>query len=303
MRVGILLLTANRSDKKKLMLDFVKGIKKSENKHKIILHKTKTPLKCDVALIFSFFNKFTKEQNLRKKIYKLTKCPNWLILDNDPFVYKEMSKKNTINFENYYFRICLNSPYYNEGCFMNQNCPSDRWNLISKEKNIILKPWRETGNHILLLLQSTNKYSIRNCNFNKWINNTISIIRKYSNRPIIIRRKKNEKLKLKIKDPINKISYTNNPLIENDLKNCWAAICYNTSACVPCIIEGIPVFVGHPSAITYQVSNTDFTKIENPLMPERQQFLNDLCYSCWSLKEFRNGTIWNRFESYITKNQ
>ena len=70
---------------------------------------------------------------------------------------------------------------------------------------------------------------------------------------------------------------------------------------MPCILEGIPVFCGHESTIPYKICNTDFSKIEEPLMLNRMQFFNDLGYAIWNINEFKNGTLWNRIENYLDK--
>ena len=61
---------------------------------------------------------------------------------------------------NYYYRVGLNDYTYDKGIFKNHNSPADRWQMIQKEQNIDIKPWRNKGNYILLCLQNPTDTSL-----------------------------------------------------------------------------------------------------------------------------------------------
>jgi hypothetical protein len=54
---------------------------------------------------------------------------------------------------------------------------------------------------------------------------------------------------------------------------------------------GCPVFVDQLSAAAL-VGQTDFSKIETPVYPERQAWLNSLAYCQFNEKELIDGTLW-----------
>jgi hypothetical protein len=91
----------------------------------------------------------------------------------DQYDYIAQTKKPVIVFEgatfrrnikvgddNYYYRIGLNDYTYNNGIFKNKNSPSDRWDMIQKEQDIEIKPWRSEGKYILLCLQNPTDTSL-----------------------------------------------------------------------------------------------------------------------------------------------
>ena len=54
---------------------------------------------------------------------------------------------------------------------------------------------------------------------------------------------------------------------------------------------GCPVFVTDISAAKF-MGLTDFSKIETPVYPERQQWLNSLAYSQFNETELVDGMLW-----------
>ena len=54
------------------------------------------------------------------------------------------------------------------------------------------------------------------------------------------------------------------------------------------VIGGVSVFVG-PESLAWDVGNQDLTTINNPIKPDRIQWLNDLAYTEWTLEEIQNG--------------
>jgi hypothetical protein len=282
--IGIFIGTTKKNPhKKNIIQHFAKGIKN----HNVIISDN-VKIDCDIGVMFSYFNPITKIPVDRYNIYKNNNC-RWIFIDSDPTISYN-SKKMPI-----YYRVSLDSVYFNEAQFPNYNYDDKRWKKICQEKNIIIKPWRKTGDHILLLLQHDIGFSTKGIKLNKWINETISTIRKYSDRKIIIRYKINS-MEYKIIDPINNFTISNpeNPIFK-DIENAWCAVHYSTTAALPCIMSGIPVFCGNESSIVYEVSNTDLSLIEDPKMPEREDYFNKLGYCLYNIEEFKDGTLWNRF--------
>ena len=90
--------------------------------------------------------------------------------------------------------------------------------------------------------------------------------------------------------------------MQDDCKNAWGCAVYNTSASVIPILEGIPLFSSDRSCISYQVSNDNINSlINNPYMPDRTQWLSNIAYSIWNVKEMSDGIVWKRIRSRLNE--
>ena len=72
--------------------------------------------------------------------------------------------------------------------------------------------------------------------------------------------------------------------------NVHCTISYSSNPGVHSIIEGVPAFVS-PSSLAYPVGNDiDFLHdIEQPLMPDRTQWLNDYAWTEYTIEEISQG--------------
>jgi hypothetical protein len=136
-----------------------------------------------------------------------------------------------------------------------------------------------------------------------WIKNTVTEIRKYSDRPIIVRGHPGDKDAAKYLAQKNvDWSLSKREKIKQDFQNAWATITYNSSPGVASAIEGIPVFVTDPNPKISQacvVANTDLSQIENPKMFDRQQWLERLSMCHWKFEELSNGTAWAHMRQFF----
>ena len=177
------------------------------------------------------------------------------------------------------------------------------WQEIKSKIGFDLKPWRTDGNHILICLQRNGGWSMQGLDVMDWCVKTILEIKKYSNRPIIVRAHpgdKNAKNYLKLNVPDVKISTNQNIL--DDFKTAWATITYNSSPGVASAIEGIPVFVTDPfpeNSQSLKVCNTSLKDIENPIMPERQDWIERIAMSHWSFKDLESGKAWSHIKKFL----
>ena len=83
------------------------------------------------------------------------------------------------------------------------------------------------------------------------------------------------------------------------LNNCHAFVTNNSTASVDSCVRGVPTFVTSDLALCWPVANTNLEDIENPKYPDRTQWVNDLGYKMWSIKEIRDGTVYKRFKSKL----
>jgi len=267
-----------------------------------VAHKEMSVLDCDVALIQGFVHNDGKQMphlNLRKSAidrqYKNGKRS--LVVDSNLFLY--VNKTNPLH----YLRYSFDGVFPTTGFYFDKDIDPSRWIKISRNLNLNLKPWRTSGNHILLCLQRNGGWSMQGLDVIQWMNLIITNIRKHSNRPIVVRAHPGDK---KIKS-ILKINHKNVLLstkenLVDDLRGAWATVVYNSSPSVASIIEGVPAFLTDTipqHSQSFDVANTDISNIENPVMPNRQAWVERLAMCHWNFDELKSGEAWQFFKKYI----
>ena len=160
-----------------------------------------------------------------------------------------------------------------------------------------LKPWNKEGKHILLCGQHDKSLQWRNMPpMSNWFLNTYDEIRKHTDRPIIFRPHPRCRLEhierglryVERQEP-NHIANTYDDF-DMGFDNVWATISYSSNPGIHSCINGIPAFVS-PSSLAYNVANDiDFLhNIEQPLTPDRTQWLNDYAHTEWTIEEIFQG--------------
>lgn len=203
----------------------------------------------------------------------------------------------------HYLRYSFNGVFPLTGIYCDTRVDPTRWQKIKKNLNLSLKDYRKTGNHILLCLQRSGGWSMGQFDIAEWANSTIAQIQSVSDRPIVIRSHPGDKNRDQYLPKINwsncVIPSTKSNLVE-DLQNCWAAVNHNSSPVVGAAIEGVPVFVTDPAkSQCREIANLDLAQIENPLMPDRQQWVERLSMFHWNFDELRSGECWRHMREFI----
>lgn len=223
----------------------------------------------------------------------------WLSVDSNVFIYK-----NKLN-PHRYLRYSFNGVFPATGIYCNDTPGGENWNNIKRDYNMDLKPWRKNGNHILITLQRPMGWSMRGYNLMQWLEETFTKIRKYSDRPIIIRWHPGDWKNISSYMPMLKqykatIS-TQDRHITQDLINCWALVCHNSTPSAVAPIEGIPSFITDNPSYSQggDVANTDFSLLENPNLPDREQWIKKLAQCHWSFADLRSGRCWSHMRQWI----
>jgi hypothetical protein len=262
----------------------------------------------DVALIQGWLGNgiiTTPHLQLRNDVINNQIKNNKYVICADSNLFLYANTKNPLH----YLRYSFNGVFPNTGIYCDTEIDPLRWSKLRKNLNIQLKDYRTSGDHILLCLQRNGGWSMGSVDIQDWAVRTIDAIRKYSDRPIVIRTHPGDKTSKTIIQPSNpscKIKFsktvklsTNENLLD-DLKNCWAAINYNSSPVVGAAIEGVPIFVGDiGKSQSAEIANTDLTQIENPLMPDRQQWVERLSMFHWNFEELRSGECWSHMKKFV----
>jgi hypothetical protein len=224
-------------------------------------------------------------------------------VDSNLFLYA-----NTAN-DLHYLRYSFNGVFPNTGIYCDTDVDPSRWQKLSKNLKLSLKNYRTTGDHILVCLQRNGGWSMGNIDIQEWAVNTIDTIKRFTDRPIVIRLHPGDKTSRNIIQPDNPncrikfskaVRLSTNANLVDDLRNCWAAVNYNSSPVVGAAIEGVPIFVMDPiKSQCRDVANTDLAQIENPQMPNRQPWVERLAMSHWNFDELKSGECWHHMRQFI----
>ena len=160
-----------------------------------------------------------------------------------------------------------------------------------------LKPWRTAGEAILLCGQHDKSLQWKYMpSMSNWVIKTIEEIRKHTKRPILFRPHPRcplphieKEFKYVYRQQPGKISGSYDDY-DMDFNDIWATVSYSSNPGIHSILDGVPAFVG-PASLAYDAANDiDFLHdIENPLMPDRTQWLNDYAWTEFTVDEIAQG--------------
>jgi hypothetical protein len=139
-----------------------------------------------------------------------------------------------------------------------------------------------------------------------WIEQQIKEIRKYSQKPILIRPHPRNNFEfdekkypnVRIKKPQRDWNTYDDTDFKKALKSTWAVVNHSSNPAIETVINGIPVFVSE-SSLCYDVGNLVLSDIEKPAMPNRQNWTNKLSYTEWTTQEIREGLPWARIRERL----
>jgi len=173
--------------------------------------------------------------------------------------------------------------------------PSGNNNDRARRLGLELKPWRKTGNGILICGQHDKSLQWQNMpKMSQWVMDTIEAVQQYTDRPIYFRphpRCKLDHIEHQYRGVYRQEPrYIHGTYDDFDMKfdNMWATISWSSNPGIHSIIEGIPAFTGS-SSLAWPVANQVFANIEDPLIPDRQQWLNDYAHTEWTVEEISQG--------------
>jgi len=294
-----------QNHKTNLLRQFITGVIRSGDLGKVQIQRVHND--CHVAMIQGFVHENSDRVphlNFRRDILQKQKENNnhTLIADSNLFNYIVGTEHPA-----YFHRYSFDGVFPTTGNYFDEGHDPNRWTKISKELDVKLQPWRNDGAHVLVCCQRNGGWSMKGYPTTDWIISVVKQIRQYTDRLIVIRPHPGDKKALgylkQIKHDIgtkHKISTAKN--IREDLKNAWVTVTYNSSPGVASAIEGVPVFVTDPVPQTSQafaIANTDLSKIEYPLLPERQEWIEKIAMCHWSVNELTDGSAWQHLRKFV----
>ena len=286
--------------KSELLKRIALGINKSGDRG--ILHIGTNLIDADVAVIQGWVHEGspnTPHLIVRKKVIDFQKSRNkdTIIVDSNLFNYKD--KNHPLQ----YHRFGLNGVFPTTANYFWDNPDPRRWQQISKHLGIQLQNWRQTGKHILVCTQRNGGWSMKGLSVTDWLEKTVDEIKKYTDRPIIVRGHPGDKsARDYLQSKPGRYTVSTNGSILEDFKNAWATVTYNSSPGVASSIEGVPAFITDPIpeiSQAHAVGNYDLSKLENPDLKDRQAWVERLAMCHWHFGELDDGSAWKHMKQFI----
>jgi hypothetical protein len=265
----------------------------------------------DVAMMVGWVHehgKIAPHLRLRQEILdrQLASNRRVVIADSNLFLYKDTSNPH------YYLRYSFDGVFPNTGEYCDSDPDPERWTTIQRDMNIHLRDWRSAGDHVLMCLQRNGGWSMNGFDVIDWALITAKQLRQHTDRPIRIRSHPGDKkagrychdiMSMCQRHGITGIEMSESgSSLSRDFKHCWALINHNSSPAVGAAIEGIPVFVTDPArSQAHDVANADISRIENPLMPDRQAWIKRISQFHWSHEDLTSGRCWSHMRKWAKK--
>lgn len=292
----------NKSEEKEQILKkFIVGVNKLGDTGEY--HQGLDLVDCDVAVIQGWQHQLGKTAphlKLRESIinYQINRKKYVCVADSNLFLYATENNK-----PHHYLRYSFNGVFPNTGIYCDDTSDPKRWQQISKDLNIQIEDQKYRGKNILICLQRFGGWSMGSIDLVEWINRTVSTIKKYSDRPIVLRphpKDLNSDQYLK-KIKLNKsLTISSNKNIELDLIDTWCVVNHNSSSVIGAIIKGYPAFITDPcGSQCREVSHTDFSKIEKPDEFDRKLWLERISQFHWKFSELEDGSAWRHMRNYV----
>ena len=226
-----------------------------------------------------------------------------------------LSSFGNVHGPNHHWRVSLYSPM-NNGNFLSDNSPPDRWEAAKSRWNVKSDAWRKSNQDdpIMFVLQPKDNWSMNELDPIEWFHSVYEKLRPITDRKFIVRPHPNHVVNIeeRISEfPEDVEVHIGQKYFKGDEKkyyrfhfqeaitNLHAVVTHNSTAGVDSCVRGIPTFNTSDLAISWPVANKDLNNIETPEYPDRTQWLHDLGYKLWSEKEIRDGTVFKRYKTKL----
>ena len=156
--------------------------------------------------------------------------------------------------------------------------PDDRFKHFNKK----FEPWKKSGSKILIAAPDEKPCKFYGTTKDKWVQDTIEEIRKFTDRPIIVRER--------VKQRIDRVVH--NTLQEALDDDVFALVTYNSVAAIESVFHGIPIFTTAPVNAASPMGLNDLSKIETPYYPNRDELYAWAChlsYGQFHVSELKSG--------------
>jgi len=168
-----------------------------------------------------------------------------------------------------------------------------------------LKPWRTDGEYILIAGQHDKSLQWRNMpRMSRWVMDTIENIQAHTDRTILFR--PHPRCRLEAIETQYKNVYRQEPTqipgtyddFDMRFNNIYCTVSWTSNPGIHSVMEGVPAYTSH-SSLAWDVSIKSLTNINNPPLPDRQQWLNDYAWTEFTVEEIASGLPLKRLTSKL----
>jgi len=281
---------------------FAEGVRQSGRTVTVDWDHNYQPAPLAVMLGWATTNTGGRNITLRKQVIAEQRRRGYKTMCIDASCWKYLDNHGT------YLRYSLGGPFYDHAEYANHNSTSYKWNEISQNLGVSLKPSRNNlDGYVLICMQRDGGFAMKTLDPIQWLNEKITQIRAVTKRAIVIRPHPGqydmndfgeyrnvyaERNNIVVIDPANSTLLSN-------LHDAHSAVFFNSSASVAAVCEGVPIFVDDNSCVAWNVANKNISNIETPQLFEREQWMYDLAAAHWSDSDARQGKIYQKFLPYI----
>lgn len=294
MKVGVYLGSANHPRFRNMLEKFARGISKQDDECSIILDGDDNPEIYDVAVIFGSWKDRPDKHHVIKN-YIVKNAKQFIVCETPILGRKEVKDVG----DDDWYRIGLNGFLADTGNFNNKRKSGDRWKLIQEQFDLEIKPWSQSGENILLVLQVPGDASLNGIDINQWAYDVGTEIRKYTTKPIILRAPQvpkvfNAEILQRLIDENKDIRFQKGEKdnLISTIRSCYCTVAYSSGLSVESALLGVPAFALNKSNFAYKLGNNFIKNIQNPKLANRVQWLNNLSYAQWNLDEISEGLPW-----------
>lgn len=156
-----------------------------------------------------------------------------------------------------------------------------------KQHGVPIRPWRETGRHILVAGMSAKAAHAEGLSPHSWERATIQRLRQLTDRPIIYRPKPNW---IEAK-PIPGSIFDKTTPLEAALHDCHAVVTHHSNVAVDALLAGVPCICPHGVASVLSGHRLEDIEALRKAVG-RGQWAADLAWTQWSVDEMKSGAAW-----------
>lgn len=252
-----------------------------------------TVIDADIAVLQGWIGmKSAAHLDLRQRVIQHQRqCgKHTLVIDSNLFGFLDVKDRDR------YLRYSLDGIFPTTGYYFDSNIDTQRWSEICRRYSFLERPWRQSGDHVLICCQRQGGWSMDGYSVLAWLIHVIPKIQQHTNRPIVIRpHPGSTKMVPDIRQAWPDITVSDNADIRKDLDTAWCSVTYNSSPGVASILWGVPTFVTDSDPKRSQAwpeANTDLSQIENPAMPDRQNLYHRLAQCHFATADLPSGRPW-----------
>lgn len=166
-----------------------------------------------------------------------------------------------------------------------------------------LQPWTNTGTDILIAAQrGDSEQWAGQPSVQDWVNQTSEILQQVTDRPIVVRKHPRQAIVTPpgcVRDVPQRLVHTYDGYNFSEvLARTWAVVNWNSGPGSQAIISGVPAFVGFDS-LAAPVANLNLADIENPVRPDREDWLVRTAHTEWTVDEIASGEPLARLVPYL----